>query len=280
MTKFLIVASAVLCLLLAALTVAYSANADRIIGSVESERAQRQRAEASASQQIAETADVRAMMAKDLEAANNANSALKAQIEQLQSAFAAQQAEKEKAVSDATAIRAQIGQLSATTDTQAGLIRSYREEVTTLRTEQQTMSRQAIDLVDRINDLQSQREVLEQTARALREQLAEVQLAMQNVQSGNRGDTRGQPFESTGPLIRGMVTDVVQSPAGDELVVIDVGSNKGVQENMKMAIVRGSSFVANLVITKADPGQSIGRVDKVGRDVSVSRGDGVQSKLQ
>lgn len=273
MTKFLIVACAILCLLLSALTVAYSANAERVIDSIKSERGLRLEAEMQQRSMQAQTGQERAELKSQVEGLQNARQQLEGQIASLQAERAELMSQKERALSAAAAKDSQIAQLSATTQTDADIIKAFREELTKLRAEQLATTRQNIELSDRINDLNSQREVLDGNVRALREQLAEVQLQMQAQASGVKAGAKGQPFDPAGLKVRGTVTDVLKSPTGDELAVIDIGSNKGLQENMRLQIVRGDQFIANLIINKAEPSQAVGTIDKLHRQVTVNKGD-------
>jgi hypothetical protein len=277
MTKFLIVACAVLCLLLSALTVAFTANADRITEGFKQERAARLAAEATAKDQLAQAGQERADMQQKVQELTAAIRERDAQINDLQARATALQTEKERAAAEVATIKNQIDQLTATTKVQAAVIEADRQELGKLRAESLAAARREIELGDRVNDLASQNEVLEQTARALREQLAEAQTALQTAAAGGRPGAKGQPYDPAGLKVRGSVTDVIRSDAGDEMVVLDIGTNKGVQENMRLDIIRGTTWLATVVITKADPGQSVGRLDYLGRTTKVGKGDTVLS---
>lgn len=284
-TKVLIVFCAVFCLLLSALTVSYASNADKLAKALRDEEAARLAAEAAASTELAKLGQERATFQLQIEALNNTIRAREQTIDSLQREQTNLRTEKEEAVAAAAAIRNRIDQLVATVDNQATIIKGYRDEVSALRTEQLAANRREIDLVDRINDLESQTEVLEQTARALREQLAEAQMALQTAMASGGGAgaataARGGVFESTGPLIRGRITQIEKTPAGFDLAVIDVGSQSGIQENMLLNIVRGGTFVGTMVITRADPRQAVGRIELVRSDAKVQPNDVVLSRLQ
>lgn len=281
-TKVLIVFCAVFCLLLSALTVSYASNADKVAKALRDEESARLAAEAAAATELAKLGEERTSYQLQIEKLNSTILARDQVINDLQREQTTLRTAKEEAVAAAAAIRNRIDQLVATVDNQATIIKGYRDEVSALRTDQLAANRREIELVDRINDLQSQTEVLEQTARALREQLAEAQQAVQTAMStgGSPGQARTGPFESTGPLVRGRIREVLQSPAGGNLAVIDVGSQSGVQENMLMNITRGGQFVGTMVITKADPRQAVGRIQFVSGGQQVSENDVVLSRLQ
>jgi hypothetical protein len=283
-TKVLIAFCAILCVLLSALTVSYASNADRVAKALRDETAGRQAAEASAATESAKLGQERADMQIATEKLHATIANRDQVVNDLQREQTTLRAAKEEAVASAAAIRNRIDQLVATVDNQANIIKGYRDEVSALRTDQLDANRREIELVDRINDLQSQTEVLEQTARALREQLHEAQMAVQTAMSGGTGAgaaRAGQPYESTGPLIRGRITEVLKSPSGEDLAVIDVGSQSGIQQNMLLNITRpGSGFIGTMVITRADPRQAVGRIQLVSGSNKVSTNDAVLSRLQ
>lgn len=282
LTKFLVVFCAVLSLLLAALTMAFATNADRIRSSFDAERALRLSSEAEARAQIAAAASAAATIEARLQASENDKTSLNEALSQLRSDATARRTELERAKADADAIRNQTSQLNATAETQAALIKSYRDEVTRLRDDLVTASKREIDLVDRINELTGQREVLEQNARALKEQLEETKLSLQSG-SGGAGRLNGaaattEPREFSGPLVRAMVTEVTSTPTG-ELVTINEGANRGLRENNVLHVTRGNDFVASIVLIRVEPGSSVGKVTLTKKGMSVLRDDVVLSKL-
>jgi hypothetical protein len=282
LTKILVVFCAVLSLLLAALTMAYATNADRIRANFDSERALRLSSEAEARAQIAAAASAAATAEARLQASENDKTSLYESLSQLRSEATARRTELERAKADADAIRNQTSQLNATAETQAALIKSYREEVTRLRDELVKASKREIDLVDRINELTGQREVLEQNARALKEQLEETKLSLQS-SAGGSGRMTGaaavtEPREFSGPLVRAMVTEVTTTETG-ELVTINEGSNRGLRENTLLHVIRGNDFVASIVLVRVEPGSSVGKVTLTRKGMSVLRDDVVLSRL-
>jgi cell shape-determining protein MreC len=284
-TKFLIVLCSLMAVLLAAMTITYASNADKIVDSVRSERLARAAAEAEARAAVSAATQEKVTLQETNAKLQNAMSAVESKIRDLESERATLRSDKEQAVSQAAAIRNRIDQLAATSQTQADVIKGYREQVLSLQSEQLSSSRREIELVDRLNDLESQREVLDQTARTLREQLAEAQQAVQAASGGAavvaKDTSSGEPYEPKGLDVRARILDAFTSPAGQEMVLIDAGSNSGLRENMKLTIARdGGTFVANLIITKVDPRQAVGRVDKLGRTIDVQKGDMVFTQIK
>ncbi len=280
-TKVLVVFCAILSLVLAALTMAYATNADRIRGSFEAEREEKLSAQATARSQIEGYATEKAGIEDRQRAAES-------QVRDLTKQFDAMQAEKtelrsqvEQAKADAISIRNQLAQFGATADSKQALIKNYRDEVTKLRDDLVNSSKREIELVDRINDLSSQREVLEQNARALKEQLEEIKL--QTAQAGSVGGLAAvsatEARELSGPLVRARVLEVASNPTGD-LIVISEGANRGLKQNTIMNIVRGNDFVARIVLITVEPDKSVGRVNLYGRSgAQVMKDDTVLSRL-
>lgn len=279
-TKILVVFCAILSLLLAALTMAFAANANAIKESFNGERAGRIAAESAAKNEVAQFAQERVTAEERFRTLQTELAERSRNVSELQRERTELIAQREALASEVASIRNQIAQLGATTQTQASVITNYHQEVTSLRNEMLAASKREIDLVDRINDLESAREVLEQNSRALKEQLEEAKLAMQNAGRGGSSGSADEPRELAGPLVRARVLDVMKSPSGDDLVVISEGANRGLKPNALLHIVRGGdTFIGSVVITSVEPGQAVGRLNLYGKPTSVQTGDTVLSRL-
>lgn len=283
-TKILIVFCAVLALLLSALTVAYVGNNTALANSVRNLQAEAASARSSAQNEIQGFSNERTTLNERLSAIQNELATKIKSINDLEAERTSLRAENQQAKADAASIRNQIAQLGATTDTQAAMIKAYRDEVTTLRDSLLSAQKREIELVDRVNELDSAREVLEQNARALKEQLEEGKLRLAQAQQGGTGLTASMttsvPRELTGNVIRARVDEVFRSPAGDMMAVISEGSNRGIKEQTLMHIIRGNDeFVGSLVITVVEPGRSVGKLNTYGRGNTVQVNDTVLSRL-
>lgn len=286
LTKVLVISAAVLSVFLAALTIAYSTNAERIVSQFQTERNLRIATEAMLHGAKSQAGEEQARLNAQIEQLNRDLAARTADFNRLEAGITTLQGEKAKALADYQSLQAKIAELGETTKTQANLITSYRDEVTTLRKNELTYRQQALEMDDRLSDLESQREVLDQTVRALQEQLAEAQ-TQQEIARGADGGVKPtgarstEPFVSSGPLVAGRVESVSKDAAtGALLAKINVGSNDLIRENQKLFVGRGGEFVANLVVLKTDLGWSIAKIDTLGRSVEVREGDQVLSRLQ
>lgn len=281
-TKVLVVFAAVLSVLLAALTMSYSVNADRIVSELRAERNAKLAAQTQAAADVAKAGDEIAAKAAMIAALNTELTDHQVQIRQLESERAQLIKDVRAAQAGRDAIERKIDELTSTTRTQASLIESYRDEVTKLRDNELRYRQNEIQLVDRINDLESQSEVLEANVRALQEQLTEARLALENAGQPGTGTgvaTRGG--EPTRIPIRGRIVETMRDQAtGATLVRIDVGANDQVRENMKLYVSRGDKFLGNLLVRQADLQWAIGQVDTLGQPVDIRQGDLVTSSLR
>ena len=281
-TKILIVACAVFSLLLSALAISYTANARAVGTALKNERALRAAADQSASSVIQHQAEQDATHAKRLQSLENDVADREKKISDLQAQSTDLRSQLEQARADSASIKGQIGQLGVTVETQASLIKNYRDEVTTLREAMLKSQKREIELVDHVNELESNREVLQQNARALKEQLEETKLALQNAQSPSGGTSSTGPVATvlSGPVVRANVVSQFTTPAGEPMVVISEGSNRGIRENTLMSIIRGTDqFVGELTIVKVEPERAVGRVNTLGKPISAQSGDVVLSRL-
>jgi hypothetical protein len=286
LTKTLVLIVAVLGMLLSALTVAMSVNADRIVNDFEQERSRKIAAEATQADVTARAAQEQNRLNAQIEQFSRDLAAREAEIRNLSTERASLLADKNKAELERDTIASKIKELGATTQTQAELLKNYSDEVTGLRKNELTFRQRQVEMDDRVSDLESQREVLEQTVRALQEQLADAQLAVQKNLSGGgavvaTAASTGDSFVLGGQIVRGKIEKVEKDNAtGATLVQINLGTADNIKENTKLFVGRSDGFVANLIVIKSDLKWAVGKIDTLGRDVKVQEGDWVVSRLQ
>lgn len=280
LTKVFIVFAAVLSLILAALTMAYSVNADAIVGKYNDALQAANTASAAQQAATAEYSDANALLQRQLGEQQSLNADLDARNADLVRENALLLSQRQAAENRAAAIENQIGDSLQTVKAQAALIDSYRQELTKLRESELGLRRGSLELEDRVNDLASQNEVYDATIRALREQLAAAQRSAEMAMSGVGTGEAGEPYEAAGAVIRGRVTRVSTDPTtGEPLVQLNVGSNDRVSENMQMHVGRGDEFIATLVVVRTDLQSSVARVELPNGDAQVREGDLVVSRF-
>lgn len=281
-TKILVVFAAILAVLLGALTMAYSVNASRVTDQYR--WAMDEAAGAKAARNTEST-----LWKEETSQLNLQKESLKNQTTELENTIRSLQQEKGQLAAtirsveaDRDAIRAMIDQIAATGQTQAALIKSYRDEVTKLRENELAYRRKEIELVDRLNDVESQLEVSQAGTRALQEQLVELRRNVEAMGGVRPGDTAtGSPSDPYRPAftVNGKVLSTGKDVNGSSTATINLGSNNQVKVPMKLSIVRGDKFIANLVIFQTDLQQSIGTIDYLNQKevVAVQPGDEVRS---
>lgn len=280
-TKILVVLCAGLALLLSALTMAYASNARAVRDGYQ----QMRDGETAALAAAAEAGAAREQLQRQL---NDANIALAAEAARVKEQIQDLQAQVTEHRTEAAMLRTELAgkenrneQLATTARVQADELAAYRAEVSSVRDALLDSSHREIQLVDRIHELESVREVQDQTVRSLQEQLADAQYRLQTATLvGGEVTSEGGPFEHTGPTIRARVQSVQKHPAGYDLVTISEGTNAGIRENMQLNIIRDNDqFLAKIIVLKADPQQCVARVDYLGRKVTAKVGDLVLSRL-
>lgn len=287
LSKIFVVVAAVLSILLAGLTMAYAVNADRVLADYSAEQARRIAADGARSAAIDTHSVDRGRLQASISDLNNALAARDSQIRDLQIGVAREIVAKRDAQSQRDEILNKTKILEETSRTQAKLLEGYRTEVTSLRDSEVVFRQRELELEDRINDLESQREVLEQTMRALQEQLVEVRTTLADAQSGGSTgtsagtDSTTRAFVDSGPLITARIDKIEKDPTTGQLfATINAGTNDRIRDNMQLYIGRNNEFIAHLVITKTDLNYSVGRIDLLGRAVTVQTGDTVLSRLR
>jgi len=280
LTKVFLVFAAVLSIGLSALTIAYAVNTDRIAADYNSALASKAVAEAQVATNLAASGERERANAAQLEQLNRDIASRDSQVRQLDAERASLLTEKNKAEAARQSVESKIAELGETTKTQASLIESYTNEVRTLRTNELRYRQQSLDMEDRMSDLESQREVLDQNYRAVQEELAEARRTTDGVRTGTTASA-DQPFTYAGATITGSVEEVAADGAsGGTLVKINVGSNDRVTKNMRFHVIRDNTFVGNLVVVQSDLKWSVARFDDLGRGSAARTGDRVLSRLE
>ncbi len=282
-TKILVVFATIMSVFLSALVISYSVNADRIQADYTNALAAKASAEGSAATQamalqahIEEVKTLKGQATKEDTDKANKIRALESQIATMMGSLRALQDSSDK--NSALAV-----QLASTNETQTSLISGLRKDADDSRTSQVTTAKQNAELEKAIADLRRTYEAAENEKKLVREQLAEAKAQIDALRQNGGGVSTSaatEPFNYTGPTISGKVEEIsTEAGTGSMLAKISVGTNHNVRENMKMAIRRDNEFIANVVIVKTDLQWAIGRIDLLGRAVTVRVGDVVQSDL-
>lgn len=281
-TKILVVFAAAFSMALAALTSVYALNADKVVAGYEDLDVKAREAKAQYDLQSSQFADERADLQAELAAKNADLNDLRSERARLESELTALQIAAKQAQDGAARVERQIGDLGKTADTQATIVQTLTNEVRTLRETGLAIKEQNIDLLARLNDLESENDVLTQTNRALQVTIADLQTQLDGGTTTASTSLPGEVVPATvisGPPVMGRV-QAVREVNGQLLAEISLGSRDRVRENSKLFITRDDRWLADLVIVRTDIQSSVGRVDALGRtDIEVREGDVVLSSL-
>lgn len=276
-TKILIVLAALLSVLLAALTMAFSFNADRITTAYKDQALLNQALRDASGAQIAEAGAREREAREQLEAQTQLVRDLQRQLAEQRQALVNLETRARAAEVARDTMQQQMGQFRETVSSLTSLVAVQREEVSGLRQQELALRRRSIELEDRNSELVGQLEVLSQDLRAVRELLAQTQLERETVAVAGPGAAD----VVAGPLIQGRVLEVMRDRAtGGMLVRISVGANDRVRDNMTLNVVRGNQFVGKITILTTDLQYAVGKFDPVGQPTQVAVDDMVLSRLR
>ncbi len=277
-TKFLVVFAAVLSMVLAGLTIAYTSNATSLADAV-------RLAENKAAQAAAQAGAVTASTAAERQSLQDKIASLESALEQAVTRTADLQGENAKLLAEVNGLKqasvshsAQIDQFTAVMQNYSALNKAQADELNTLRAKELDASRKEIELSDRINDLLGELEVARETTRSLQEQLVSARETLDRAQQGTTSlsVTGAEQALLRAPAnFRSQINDVRQDPSGNTLATIPAGASDGLRERMRLSIIREGGFLATLILERVDQNESVGRVDFLGREVTIQAGDRV-----
>lgn len=284
LTKVFVVLAAVLSLMLAAATMIYANNAETVRQAYVDADLARTLSERTLAAQADMHARDSATLLGEIEAREQQNADLRADMESLKIENDRLRRDAQEAEVARERIEGRISQLGVASRTQATLIESYKDEVSTLRDMELRFRDERLQLEDVVADQSSQLEVLLQENRALQEQLAAVRADLETAKTGGSvaSKTAGPatPVQLSGPPIFGSVQAVeVEAATGKTLVQVDLGANDRVRENVKLLVFRGDTFVANLVLKRVDLQDSLGEIVLLAPGLDVRAGDRVTTRL-
>lgn len=283
LTKILVVAAAMFSVLLAALTMAYSVNADQIRSSFRDKTALAERASA---EQIAQGEQYRQELGRQImlrEQAENDLAAMAETLALLQSNLSSERVERAKAEDEIELGRNEARLAGSTVQAMLKILGAIQGEVRTLRDEQLNFREREMALLDRNNELSAQLAVVEDARRLLAEQVNQLRNEVERLASGSEaGSSRanaGAMSNRPGRVVQARVTEVFKDGAtGAMMARIEAGRNDGVREGTELTVHRDNSFLGNFVVIQADLQTALGRIDTLGRSVQVRAGDKVTSE--
>lgn len=278
-TKILIVFGAILSIFLAALTIAFASSADAIRASVASEQASASAAKAQLNEITGKAADDRSKSEAEKADLANKMSAMQTQLNNALNERSKNLADLSEAKLSLDKLKGQLAGLEAAAQLNAQTLKAVNEELAVLRDGGLKSATRETQLVERLNDVENQKQVLDQSVRALQEQLAETKMALERAAKGETAETNAPRVNVFGPLVSARVKSVNSAANGKVLVVISAGSSAGLKNNQLLDIVRDKEYIGKLTITEVNANEASGMVDTLGRNISVQADDVVLSRL-
>lgn len=266
-TKFLVILASVLAVLLAGLTIAFTANADRVVSENKSMREQvaaaqaaQARAEASVSADLSSWNDQLSQLQREKQVAEENAQRAGTRIADLEREVKELRLEQQK-------YQNRIDEFLALSEQDNTLRAAQQEEIRNLRSEVNSQARRIIDLIDRNSDLVSELDGSQNTVRALEEQIA-------NLRRGSQGTGNG--VAALPATFRARVLDVVEDTDGSVLVEINAGRSDRISEGMELTVTRDGKFVAKIEIERVELNVAVGRVTLTGTNGAVEADDMVR----
>lgn len=281
LTKVFVLFAAVLSIMMAALAISFSVNADRILADYDSALADAQSARDSLSAYKAVEAQAKSTLEEDKQRIQDELASRDADVRRLEAANSELRIALRQAESERVSITSKIAQLGVTTETQANIIAEYKDELSRLRLAELNYRDEKIDLEKQLGDLESQVIVFTQNNRMLNEQLTEMRRLVDNPGASTSVSFNNTSTEIAGAPISGRIDEVRTDPnTGDKLVKINLGTNDRITNNARMYVHRnGSTYLGELVIFKVDLNHAVARVAYTVPGQSIREGDQILSKL-
>lgn len=282
MTKLLVALAAVLSVALATLTMAYAVNADRIVKEWRSERAAKEAALAAKDGAMAQFSDLRQQA--ELRIADLQNRLGDAEESLLTARGALSEAERAAITADQnhkTALT-QVTTAQEMADTLTQIVNNQSAELRGLRDDDLRNRIAVRELTDRLNNIESQRQVLVSTVRAYEEQLADLQEQLELAQGPGRStDGSGGGIVIPTSYYTGRVDEVSRDAGSNQtLVRLNLGSTDSVRRDTKLYITRGMEWIASVQVIEVDLNYSVARVLTQAPSKTIQPGDTVESRLQ
>jgi uncharacterized protein YlxW (UPF0749 family) len=255
LTKFFVFIAAILSVLLAGLSIAYTFNANEIASQITRANAAATAAQNEAESRILEAERETSQLKSELNSLEATVAGRDTRIAQLEGDLARLATENARLETAQATYSTRIDEFTTLIATAQELDAARAEELRGLRDDLLSYARKEIALTDRINDLVSQLEVAQATVRSLQESI----VALQEGADSAGGTATRTPTAPEG--FRARVTDVSTDASGRTLVAIDAGSSDGLREGTRLSVSDRNGFVAVIVIDQVNLNNATGYVD-------------------
>lgn len=289
--KVLAVFVTIMSIVLVALVVPFVAKTQNYNDLLQEERTKSAAAQQKATSAESTIASVQRRSTEELSSMNSRINDLRGQVTRAEAA----RAEAEKQLSDLQSQinkrEGEIARLTAAVEQQSKLVATYSEELKNALTETVSLKTDNIELRDTNNSQNAQLQALNRQVQQFKESTFAIEAELEELKNlwaqvpqdvkrllaGGAAEDAGVaaaiPGRGTGQVTR------VESTPDTTLVQLNIGSRDGVVENMEYMVHRGSSWIANIVVSKVDVAASAGEVVLIKEGESIQSGDGIRSTL-
>lgn len=291
LTRLFVIAVTILSVALVAVIVPFVAKTEDYRSQVQSAEDARVRAEVTARLRDAELANVQNRESERILKLNNQNQGLTTEVARLSEELNTSRALLATAKAENANNGANLAHLSASHEQFALIVESMRKELNERRGQALDRQKKIIELADESDRLKAELDSLtrqvrqyQETTVALEDRNADLEKMMGRLDPAIRqqiegkdtnGSVKTQPFMPD-YLIDGKVTNIARLD-DETFVELNIGSNDGVEKNMKFRIHRNGDFIANLVVTVVDVDACSGRITLLDDGQQVNVGDSVQT---
>ena len=257
LTRFFVITVTLLSVALVAVVVPFVAKTEDYRSQVEEARNLRVRAEMTARLRDAEVAQVQERVAKQLTDLSHEKQTLTAEVARLSEELNTSRALLATAKAENANNGANLAHLSASHEQFALIVESMRKELNERRGQALEQQKKIIELADESDRLKAELDSLtrqvrqyQETTVALEDRNADLEKMLGRLDPAIRQQIEGQdvagatvrPFMPD-YLIDGQVTKIARLD-DETFVELNIGSNDGVEKNMKFRIPRGDDFIA------------------------------------
>jgi len=278
LTKAFVVLLAVMAVLVMALVVSFAANTENHRQLAEDMKIRLATAQAKEQSYQAAIAAAENARSSTFEALTQEVGALTAQREQLRNEIADLRTQLANAGADLARAKADFTSISSALDQNARLMELAQEEARTLRSDTLANARQIIQLEDRVNQLQAERDSLERTSQRYAQQIVALSETNRDLEETLRGSgvvtrTVERAAVPTQPIVGRIVR--VKKNGSATMAELNLGSRDGVRERMEFLVHRGDTFLGRLVIEEVDVNASVGPIVMTAPGAEIRGGEGV-----
>lgn len=278
LTKILVVVMVVAAIFASLVFINYANVVYNYKRAFEEQKSRADAADVTARDQILQKQAVQTERDKTVQAKDDRISALQSANEQQQAQLTAALADKAQQANTVESLKASVAGLNASLEKQTAMQDLLQTQLADARKTLQTLNDQYRQLEQANNDLTLNYEQTTMALRVLREQAAEKdrkisQLESAVAKSGGKVESSAPAQVSTGQKIEATV-DAVKG----NLASINVGSADGVTQGSKFILYRGSEYVGDLSIAQVDVNSSAGTLSNLQR--TPQQGDKATTSLK